>query len=182
MADGVVRTAVFSWFDTASIPGLQKVYRDVPWYIDGNDWVLTDDAWWGAIGMVHLEDSKETRITLGAASGGSKMVDHTVAFVVRYQYEIPANLPDGQEEDAWVTQLDVIIDGVKDRIRSSPTLGTSIGNEFFPGPDTYPGGTVWQAGQDPDDIRVTRDMPVFDDGRVWTWTRVDFTVKEIITA
>ncbi|TIH34972.1 hypothetical protein [Subtercola vilae] len=182
MADGAVRQAIYSWFNTASIPGLQKVYQELPWWIDGNDWVLTSDAWWGAIGIVHLEDSKESRLTLGAAAGGSKMVEHTVALIVRYQYEIPANLPAGQEEDAWVTPLDVIIDGIKDRIRSSPTLGTTVGNEFFPGPGQYANGVVWQAGQDNDDIRVTRDMPLFDDGRVWTWTRVDFNVREIIQA
>lgn len=169
MADGLVRQAVQAWLAGASIPGLQKVYLDVPWFIDGNSWDLTSNDW-GAISMVHLNDSKESRLTLGAAIGGTKMAEHTVAVIVRYQYLIPDNLPTGQDFDAWVTGLDTIIDGIKDRIRSSPTLGTA------------PGGVVFQAGQSQNDIRITRDMPLFDGGRVWSWSAIEFDVTEVITA
>lgn len=166
MSDGAVRVALRDFFQTPVITGLQKVYLDEPWIIQGANWNV--DAGWGAVGFIHLDTSKESRLTLGAAIGGSKRVEHTVGLVIQYQYLIPDTLPDGVDEDAWVGPFDQIIDAVKARIHSDPTLGSP--------------SIIFQGGQDNDDIRVSRDLPQKDIGKVIVFAVVEFNVTEIIQA
>lgn len=169
MSDSAVRKAIQAWFATPPIPGVQNVFLDEPWIIQGADWDVQSDSGWGAILAIHLDSSDESRVTLPALTG-NKRVDHKVGVLIQYQYLIPSTLPVGVNEDDWVNGLDQIIDAVKNRIRQDPNLGTA------------PGGVVWQAGQDLNDIRISRDLPKYDRGRVISWNLVEFNVTEILVA
>ncbi|MEC5149148.1 hypothetical protein [Cryobacterium sp. GrIS_2_6] len=168
MSDGAVRVALRNFFQTPAIVGMPKVYLDQPTIIQGANWNVQVNLGWGAVGFVHLDTSHESRVTLGAAIGGSKQVNHTVGLVVQYQFLVPAAYPDGTDEDAWVTPFDSIIDAIKTRIRSDPTMGNSA--------------VIFQGGQDQNDIRVTRDLPQDDVGRVVVFAVVEFDVTEILQA
>ena len=167
MADGAVRKAVRDYLRTANITGLQSVYLDVPWFIDGARWDVYDTNGWAAVAAVHLNSSMESRITM-PWKDGSKQVNHTVAIILQYQYLIPSQFGYDESEDAWVTGLDSIIDGVKNAIRADYTLGA---------PDI-----IFQGGQNNGDIRIIRDVPVVDNGRVIAWNVLEFDVTEIIQA
>lgn len=168
MSDNAVRVALRTFFQTPTIPGLTKIYLDQPTIIQGANWDVQTKLGWGAVGFIHLDTSRESRVTLGAAIGGSKQVNHTVGLVIQFQYLIPSTLPAGQEEDSWVGPFDSIIDGIKTRIRSDPTAGNP--------------SVIFQFGQDNGDIRVTRDLPQDDIGRVIVFAVVEFDVTEIIQA
>ncbi len=181
MSEATVRAAIVKFFATPPITGIQDVYNDMPWFLDGGTWTLRDNGGWGSIAYIHLDSSAETRLTMGGANAqgtptGQVNVLHTVSLVVQYQYLIPTNLPAGSREDAWIGPIDQIIDAAKTRIRSDPTFGTGAG------------GAIYQAGQGDGSggphIRQTRDLPVLDPNRskVLNWNRLEFDVREIITA
>lgn len=167
MADGAVRIAIRDFFQSPPIDGIQRVYLDVPWFMDGAQWDVQSQDGYAAVASVHLTTSNETRLTLPWKTG-SKHVDHTVGLLLQYQYLIPPTFGPDEAEDAWVHGLDSIIDGVKDRIRSDYTFNNPA--------------VIFQGGQDAQDIRVTRDVPVIDIGKVVAWVVVEFNVTEIIQA
>jgi hypothetical protein len=167
MADGAVRLAVQEFFQSPPVVGIQKVYKDIPWFMDGAQWDVASNDGWAAVASVHLNTSQESRITL-PWKVGQKQVEHTVALVIQYQYLIPVSFAPEEAEDQWVIGLDTVIDGVKDRIRSDYTFNNP--------------NVIFQGGQDRNDIRVTRDVPVMDVGRVIAWNVVEFNVTEIIQA
>ncbi len=168
MTDNAVRAALRAFFQTPVIPGLTKIYLDQPTIIQGANWNVQTELGWGAVGFIHLDTSRESRVTLGAAIGGSKQVNHTVGLVIQFQHLIPSAFATGQEEDFWVGPFDSIIDGIKARIRSDPTAGNP--------------SAIFQFGQDNGDIRVTRDLPQDDEGRVIVFAVVEFDVTEIVQA
>ncbi len=182
MSDRKLRDALVTFLAEPALPGMQKVYRDMPWLLDGGEWNLAAQGGWGAIAYVHIDDAKESRITFGGENGegmptGQKRIDYTVSIVVAYQYVIPTTVPDGQDESAWVDPLDALLDALKDRLRSDPTLGIGSAASFAD-------AAVFQAGQNDGDIRLTRDIPRLDRkaARVWSWSRVEFDAVQIITA
>lgn len=167
MADAAVRRTIRDFFQFPELPGMQKVYLDVPWFMDGAQWDVLGNAGWAAVGAVHLTSSNETRITL-PWQDGSKQVEHTVGLVIQYQYLIPSEFTVDEAEDEWVTGLDTIIDGIKDRIRSDYTFNDP--------------NVIFQGGQSPNDIRIQRDVPIIDKGRIVAWNVLEFNVTEIIQA
>lgn len=196
MTDAVVRAAVTSFFqecvqtatppETGQILGLSQVLMEFPWILLQNQFdmkVATTPGAFGAVGIVHLVSRDESRLTVGATDPGaeiptmptgSKMVSHKIGFVIVYQYLIPSNL-EGQWQDIWVMPLDALIDGITAKIRSDPSFGT--------GPNgTGNTTTIWQGGQDQNDIRVTRDQAQNNGGLVTVWNAVEFDLDEIITA
>jgi hypothetical protein len=167
MSDQAVRAAIQAFLASPELPGVQKVYKDVPWFIDGAQWNVAGNDGWAGIISVHLNTSQESRVTLPALTG-SKQVNHTIGLVIQYQYLIPTYFAPGEAEDSWVDGLDIIVDGIKDRIRSNPTFNSN--------------GIIFQAGQDDSDIRITRDVPTIDVGRVVAWNLIEFNLTEIIQA
>lgn len=167
MSYATVRQALVAYF--ASIAGIQTMYRDSPWFLDQAQWGLEADKQWGAVAFLHIDRSSESRITLPAGTG-SKEIEYVVSLVVQYQYLIPSILGNGLREDDWVVGLDTIIDTVKARLRADQTAGTGLG------------GVIFQVGENPSDITVDQDLPILDVGRVYSLTRVEFNVTEIITA
>ncbi len=177
MSTSAVRAALHSFFSIAcqtnKVPGVNAVYRAQPWYIDGSTWDLGAGSGSGAVAFLHLVSDRETRLSMPAVAG-EKQVDYDVALVVLYQFLIPSSsqISDALPEDAWVGPLDDTIDGFKDLIRSDPTAGT--------GPN--PTGVIFQMGQDPGDLRITRELPRRSSGKVLSWNVLEFNVTEVITA
>jgi hypothetical protein len=173
MSSATVRQTIQTFFAGSTIPGVHKVYRAQPWFIDGEQWQLDTQLGSGSVAFVHLNNDSDTRITLPAPNTlngpvGNKAVRYDVGLVLLYQYLIPSSLLTAVPEDDWTNPLDATIDGVKDAIRSAPNLGDAT--------------VIFQAGQDPDGLRITRDLPRLDNGKVLSWNVVEFTVLEIITA
>lgn len=181
MGDTTVRAAIVAYLNAAAVTGIQKWYRDEPWFIQGGSWRLQNNGGWGALGFVHLDSAQENRVTFGGTDGlsptGSKSVTHTVSLMIQYQYLIPTNKA-GSSEDDWVGPIDTMIDAVKALIRADPTLGTSAQGDARP---------IWEAGQSYNgapDIRQIRDLPVLDDkkSKILNWNRIEFEVIEMIQA
>lgn len=176
MSDGSVRSAIKTYMGAANIDGISKWYLDEPWYVAGGQWPA---AIAGSIAYVHIDDTRETRLTMGGLvgtmPGGQKMALHMVSLVIAYRYRIPTTTTEEISEDAWVAPMDTQIEAVKARIRADPTFGCAAA------------GPIWQAGQDLDgtpSIHQVRDLPVTDPKRtqVLCWNRIEIPVAEIITA
>ena len=173
MSAGTVRAAVASWISGGAIAGLNSVYRAQPWFLDGQKWNLSAQLGSGAVGFVHIVEETERRITFPAegpanTSGavGQKMVTYTIGFVVLFQYLIPT---DPASEDVWVDPLDTMLEAIKARLRSDPTLGTG-------------GSPIFQAAQDPNDCHIMHDLPKRDSGLVMSWNVIEFHADEILQA
>jgi hypothetical protein len=162
-----VRTQVATFFQGASIPGLNKVFTAPPWWADGSLWELNAQNGSGAIGALHIVSQDESRLTVPWQTG-SKRVEYVLGLMVFYQFLQPQTLAP-QTEDAWNGPLDVILDGIAAKIRSDPQCG-------------IPQGEVWQSGEDPHDVRIRRDVPRNLPGKVLSWNVVEFHVTEIIEA
>jgi hypothetical protein len=161
-----VRSAIAAFFQTAEIPGLNKVHPAPPYWADGSEWDLKQQLGSGAIAGVHLVEDSESRITVPALTG-QKQVEYLVGLMIFYQWLMPKSLAP-IDESAWSGPLDVIIDGVKARLRSDPNCGVA--------------DTVWQSAQEASDVHIIRDIPRSLPGKVLSWNVVEFHVTEIITA
>lgn len=167
MSMSTVREAIQSYLAAGNIPGLNRVYLDQPWYIDGADWNLASELGSGAVAFVHLSRDEETRISTPWVKA-QEAVHYDVAIVVAYQYLIPSAATGAVSEDAWVGPLDETLQGIKDLIHADPTLGS---------PDV-----IFQAGQRPSGISIDRPLPRRVKGKVLAWTVVELGVTEIIQA
>lgn len=167
MGSADVRAAVATFIEGAAIPGLNRVHSAFPYWADGSEWDLAANLGSGAIAGVHLAADKESRIALPYPTG-QVMVDYTVALGIWYQFLLPSNTLTPVDVAAWADPLDVIIDGVKDLIRSDPNCGMPA--------------VVWQSGQDKDDLRIARDVPRRLPGKVLSWNVLEWSVHEIIEA
>lgn len=171
MSDATVRAALVAYLNQAAIPGIPKWYLDEPWIIQGNQWDFQPGGF-GAVAYVHIDDVKESRITLPSqtpliAAAGNKRVDYTVSFLILYKFQVPTNATPGSE-DQWVGPLDTMIGQFKAAVRADPNAGAPA--------------VIWQWGQAENGISHTRDLPVRNGGYVQSWNRVEVAVTEIITA
>lgn len=177
-----VREAVREWIAGQEIVGVGDVYRDAPYWIGGESFPFqVTNGEYAAVLFVHLDTSRESRITLPApappnrtaANGfvGSKLVSYVISIGILYQWMIPGNTLEAPKNDEWVVPLDYIIDTLKARIRSDPNLGASP-------------TIVFQAGQDNDGISLDQDLPSLDPGGgiVKCFARLQLSLDEIITA
>lgn len=176
MSAGAVRKAIQGYLLGLEVPGVSKVYRAQPWDpIEEQGWEFADGRDSDAVVVVHLEEQRESRAALpakypGRTEVGYKAVDHTVGLIVLYQYLIPDSLPVTEDTDVWVDDLDAILDALRAGIEADPTLGTGAG------------GVIFQAGQDPDDLLISRDLPKRLPDKVLSWQVIRFTATEIINA
>jgi hypothetical protein len=166
MSSAQVRSAVTGFFKTAAIPGLNAVHPAPPYWADGSEWDLANSLGSGAIAAVHLVEDDESRITVPVLTG-QKIVNYTIGLLIFYQWLIPSASLTPVDESSWVGPLDVIIDGVKTRLRSDPNCGMP--------------SVVWQSAQDVNDVKIKRDLPRMLPGKVVSWNVVEFRVAEIIT-
>lgn len=167
MPSAEVRAAVTEFFASANIPGLNKVHSAPPYWVDGSEWDLAASLGSGAVAAVHLVEDSESRITVPALTG-QKMIEYVVGLMVFYQWLLPSNTLTPVDEAAWADPLDIIIDGIKARLRSDPNCGLPA--------------VVWQSAQSKNDVRIKRDIPRKFNGKVLSWNVVEFQVTEEITA
>lgn len=172
MSATTVRAQMQAFLTAGNVTGLEKVFLSQPWFIDGGAWSLASNNGWGAIAWPWITDDSEERLSLGAPdpsrsqqAAGQKKVTYKLSIMIVYKYLIPATVT---SEDAWQPPLDEIIDGVKARLRSDPNCGMP--------------SVIWQAGQDDGDLSITRDLPRQLAGKVVSWSVVEFTVYEVVTA
>ena len=117
--------------------------------------------------FVHLGDDSEDREALPGGLG-LKDVNYDVVVVVCYQYKIPSGAMGGDEPDDWVDGLDAILNGIKARLHSDPALGNPA--------------LISQAGQEPGDIRTSRQLPRVAGGFVLSWNQIHFSLTEVVVA
>lgn len=169
MSSADVRAALFTYFSTAALTGVRRVYKASPWWVDGNEWNFAVDQGSATVAFLHIAEESESRNTVPAIFG-QKMVTYKVLFYILFQYLIPAAATDGVSEDDWADPLDATIDAVKVLIRADPNFGA---------PDV-----IFQAGQDLSDLKTQRDVPFImaDGGSLGSWNSITFTVDEIVTS
>jgi hypothetical protein len=159
-----VRAQIISFL--TGIDGLTTLYRDAPYELTGDNW--QNNSLPGTPAFLHINSSDESRITVPAVTGW-KHVEYDVSLVALYQYWIQ----DGTgPKDAWITGQDALLDAIVAKIRTDPAFGSTAGSPIF------------EAGNQDSGIRVTRDIPHWDQGggKVMAWFRVDFKVTELVQA
>ena len=164
MSRATVRAAIQAFLSGTG--GITTLYKDAPWGMTGDNWQTANIP--GTPGFIHLDHSGESRTALGGEHGGFKQVDYTVSLVLLYQYIIP---PDAASKDAWVDNLDSLLDNVVARIRSDRAFGTN-------------GTPIFEAGNQDQGIQISQDLPHWDQGagKVRNWVRVEFKVSEWVAA
>ncbi len=162
MGYATIRAAATSFFQGATIPGLNRVYQAKPTFVDGQEFHTSYNGGNGAVAYLHLISTSESRITLPAISG-SKEVIYDLGLVVLYQYLVQPT----DDPDVWVNALDGILDGLKALIRSSPTLGSLV---------------IFEAAQGAGDIKVSSQDAQIGRGKVFAWNALEFQATEIIQA
>lgn len=159
-----------------SVTGVSKVFRAMPWLIDGRTWTPSADLGAGTVLFPHFTDKSETRESTPAASVSSevvgwKRVDYQVAVGVFYQYVIPSGTQSTQYDgDEWVLQLDKTLEELEAWIRADPTAGTG------------PGGVVFEMAQSPGDLSLPQDLPLKLPGKMISFQALHFTATEVIQA
>jgi hypothetical protein len=167
MASADVRAAVAAYFQAQQIPGLNKVHPAPPYWADGSEWDLAANLGSGAIAGLHLVADSDTRLAVPAVTG-VKVREYELGLMLFYQWLLPSNSLTPADEAAWAGPLDVIIDGVVAAVRADPNLGAP--------------GVILQAGQDAKDIHIQRDLPRRLPGKVVSWSVVEFSLYEVVTA
>lgn len=186
MSRSTVRAALYSYLvagctpGTGSVAGVSKVFRAMPWLIDGATWTPKADLGSGSVVFLHFPDKREERLADPAASVstsvvGVKQIDYQVAVCVLYQYLIPS----GQQAtamagDEWVLDLDSMLEQLEALIRADPTAGTG------PGGDNS--GTVFEMAQSPGDLSLPQDLPRRLPGKMVSFQALHLTATEMIRA
>lgn len=169
MSQTSIRASLAKFFGDANIPNLPAVYKAKPTFVAGQTFNFAANNGHSAVVYIHFVGSSETRMTVPAING-SKHVMYRVALVVMYQHLIAQGTPGVDDSTVWVDALDGILDGLKALIRSDPTLGTAGGT------------TLFQGGEDTNDIVLQSQDALIDKGVVHSWNALEFNVDEIIQA
>lgn len=163
MSASTVRNAVTAYLGNTT--GITTFYRDQPWFADAEEWE-TQNGDPGTVAYMHIDDESEERIVINGGTATGKQVTYQIAVVMLYQYAIPDQ---PLSKDSWVDGLDALIEALKTKIRTDPTLGTGTG------------GVVWQAGSvGGKDIEIQRELPKLKDGLVLSWNALTFRVTEML--
>jgi hypothetical protein len=147
----------------APTPGISQMFKDEPWLVTAEAWE-TEDGLPGTVAYVHIDDEHESRLTITGSPETGKRIDYKVSIVILYQYTIP---DEPGSKDEWVDGLDDLLDALKARLRSDPTMGTG-------------GAVIWQAGQADGDLHITRDLPKLNHGKVLSWNALQMDVTEML--
>lgn len=162
MGAKAVRAALRDYI--APTPGISQMFKDEPWLVTAEAWE-TEAGLPGTVAYVHIDEEQESRLTITGSPVAGKRVDYVVSIVILYQYTIPS---DPGSKDEWVDGLDDLLDALKGRLRSDPTMGTG-------------GAVIWQAGQGEDDLHILRDLPKLNHGKVLSWNALRLQVTEMLT-
>lgn len=182
MSRSTVRQALYAYLaagcapGTGSVTGVTKVYRAMPWFIDGATWTPNINLGSGAVLFLHFPDKREERVGTPAASVsttvvGVKQVDYQVAVCVLYQYLIPSgSQATALSGDEWVGPLDTTLTQLESLIRADPTAGTG------------PQGAVFEMAQSPGDLALPQELPRRPPGKILSFQALHLTATEMINA
>ena len=173
MSYDTVRAALASFLTAANIPGVAKVYQSEPWYSPGETLDLAALGGSGAFVWIEMGEADEERWAVpasypGYTGSGIKAVHYPVSLIVEYQYLIPQQTFPPVAPDGWVTSEGAILQALKDRIHSDPTLGAPT--------------VVFQAAQEPGALKTSPDAPVFEPGKVLSTREITFRITEVVQA
>lgn len=124
------RAAVAAWFAPPAVTGLNSVFPSFPKPASLNDLayfagVDQTTVFSGAVGIVHIVNSKRLRKAMGGAHSGWKRID--------YDIELQLLMKSTQQTaEAAMADFDALIDAVIARIEADRTFGSA---------------DVWQAGE-----------------------------------
>lgn len=169
MSVTTVNDAVWSFLQ--GMPGITTLYKACPTELLGDAWVSGTIP--GTPAYLHIQDVTESRLTVPAVNGGQKERTYQYLIVCLYQWLIPSDLSVTAtgRRDGWVTDQLALIDSIIARIESDPAFGCVGGTPIF------------EAGNQPDGLKVGRGEPTLDPqgGKVMAWFHIEFTVTEIVT-
>lgn len=163
-----VRETLYNFILPPQVDGLNQVFTSLPKRIDFQVNALPNQQSRVAA-VIFIESETETRIALGGFNGadngihaGWKRVDYTVVIQL-FQHSLSRSAEEAMDD------FDYVIDSLKQRLRSSHTLGDPTGT------------LVWQ-GAEPV-IDVAYGEPMSQKGTATeTWASMRFMVTQMIQA
>lgn len=114
-------------FFRGNVAGLNAVYDGEPRRVEPTDWGDTTGVLSAAVAWPFLSSQSDTRIAVGGAHGGVKVIVYDIVFAVRFK----STQVRGEDADLDFLSL---VDNFSTRLRSDRTLG----------------GVAWQAGEGSD--------------------------------
>src|ERR1043166_10156044 len=135
MGARAVRQAIRDFIST--VDGISNAYRDEPHYVSNEAW-YTEDGTHGTVAYVHLDQESETRLTITGFPDAGQQITYTVGIVVLYEYLIS---DDETSPDNWVEGLDDVLDALKARLRSDPSMGST--------------NLIWNGAQQADSLAIS---------------------------
>lgn len=161
MSRASVRSTIYDFISEPAIDGINKVFTSFPKRINFQELALPGQAN-RCVAVIFIEDEMEERIAIGGATSGWKRVDYGVAIQLFHHSS------EREAEDA-MSNFDMVIDNLKDKLRSDHRFGDASGT------------LVWQ-GAEPA-IDVSYGEPMSQKGTyIETWASVRFKVTEMIQA
>jgi len=161
MSRAQVRSQLTTYLSSANVAGLNQVFSSFPNRIQFEKNSIPGQKS-RAVAVVFIESESESRIALGGATSGKKRIDYQIAVQIYHH---------SMWDDATKTMddFDVVIDGVKDYLRSDHRFGDDTGQ------------LIWQ-GAEPT-ISVSYGTPKkVNAAATETWAAIRFTVTQIISA
>jgi hypothetical protein len=163
-----VRETLYNYIMPPQVDGINQVFTSLPKRIDFQINALPSQQSRVAA-VIFIESETETRIALGGFNGadngihaGWKRVDYTVVIQL-FQHSLSRSAEEAMDD------FDYVIDALKQRLRSSHTLGDPTGT------------LVWQ-GAEPL-IDVAYGEPISQKGTATeTWASMRFIVTQMIQA
>lgn len=161
MSRAQVRSQLVTFLQGANIDGLNQVFSSFPKRINFQQGAKPGQRS-RAAAVVFIEDEVETRLALGGATNGIKRIDYSVA--VQVFHHSLQNDPIAAMDD-----FDIVIDGVKDRLRSDHRFGDPTGT------------LIWQGAEPAIDVSYGVPRAV-ENGSTETWAAVRFQVSQVFNA
>lgn len=163
-----VRETLYNYIQPPQVDGINQVFTSLPKRIDFQVNALPSQQSRVAA-VIFIESETETRIALGGFNGsdngihaGWKRVDYTIVIQL-FQHSLSRSAEEAMDD------FDYVIDALKQRLRSSHTLGDTSGT------------LVWQ-GAEPV-IDVLYGEPLSQNGTsIETWASMRFMVTQMIQA
>ena len=156
-----VRDTLSAFISNPPIPNLNQVFTSFPkrinYQVNSQPGQLTRSAV-----VVFIATETETRLAIGGATSGWKRVDYTVILQV-YTHSLHRDAQDVMDD------FDVLIDNIKERLRSDHTFGDTTGN------------LVWQGAEPIINARYG-EVSTTNEGASEVFAEIEFLVTEMIQA
>jgi hypothetical protein len=156
-----VRNTLAAFISNPPIENLNQVFTSFPkrinYQVNSQPGQLTRSAV-----VIFIATETETRLAIGGATSGWKRVDFTVVLQV-YTHSLHRNAEDVMDD------FDVLIDNIKERLRSDHTFGDTTGN------------LVWQGAEPVINARYG-EVTTTNEGASEVFAEIEFLVTEMIQA